>query len=162
MATLTAAQLTTFKADILANPGGWTVGSNNEIAEWYSQIASPDVWVLRNDIAVDDIVAAMDWATDYAAFKDDIPAIRFLLDDGTYDATSVQARDALNAVFAGAANTKGNVLATATRLANNLESLFKVSTTGPGGGDGTSQSSSAIPIVTGSATIQNVRDALAS
>lgn len=160
---LTTAQLTTLGNAIRANGSVATelaAGNIGGIRDWYNGESSPSFWVLKPDVAVDDMVSAMDWATDYAAFKDDIPAIGFLLSNGTYDPQQPNARDALNAVFAGATATKAAVLALATRIATEAEKLFAVTTTGPGGGNGTAQSTSAIAEVVGSLTTQNVDLAL--
>ena len=158
---LTDTQRTALTTDISGNTDPIILqaiadGNTGVIADWYNGTASPDFWILKRDVGVDAIVGAMDWATDYTAFKDDINAIRFLLDNGTYDPQPVGAREALNEVFSGAAATKSNVLSAATRLATYAEKLFAVTTTGPGGGDGSSQGASAIAEFIGNITFQDV------
>jgi hypothetical protein len=157
---MTPEQLQTFADDIAVN--GAIVGlSNSDIVIWYNTIASPDFWVFKSSVTVDAVVEAMDWAADYATFKDDVAGISLLLQNGTYRPVEPGAREALNAVFAGAANTKTAVLNVATRTATRGEQVFAETTTGPGGGDGTAQVNSAIARFEGNVTLQNVRDAKA-
>ena len=136
-------------------------GDNVTLRDWYNGLASPDFWILKSEVPVDDIVAAMEWGTEYATFKDDMEAISFLLSNGTYAPQPPNAREALSAVFAGATVTRSNILVTATRKASNAEKLFAVATTGPGGGDGSAQGTSAIPIVEGDLTLDDIRCAVA-
>jgi len=158
---LTQTQLQTLAAHLQANTDPVVVaalaaGNNNQLRDWYNTIASPDFWVLRSSIPVDEIVAAIDWGADYAAFKDDMPAIRFLLANGTYDPRQPNARAALNSVFAGAGVTKAAILALATYKASRAEELFAVPTDGPGGGDGSEQAEAAIAVVQGTLTTQDI------
>ena len=162
---MTPEQLVTFGTAIRANTDQGIIdaiaaGNNTYIRNWYNQLASPDVWVLQQDVSVDDIVGVIDWATDYAAFKDDMTAVQFLLSNGTYDPRTPNARAALNEVFSGAANTKAAILVLATRKATYAEGLFIEETTGPGGGDGSVQGQSAIATWVGEVTNVDVREAL--
>ncbi len=163
---MTPAQLQTFADDIENNTNQTVIdalaaGNNNGIRSWYNETASPDFWVFKGSIPVDSIVGAMDWATDYAAFKDDMDAIRFILDNGTYDPQPVNARNALSEIFSGATNTKAAILAVATQKATYFQKLFSTSTSGPGGGNGSAQGQSALASILSDCTLQNVRDAVA-
>jgi len=158
---LTNAQVATLATDIENNTNQTVIdalaaGNNNAIRDWYNEQASPNFWVLKNSISVDELVESLDWTGEYADFKDDMPAIRLLLDNGTYAPQPVGAREALNAVFTGAGNSKAAILGMATRTATNAEKLFAVSTTGPGGGNGSAQAQSAIPEVEGNITRDDV------
>jgi len=170
MAALTDAQLVTYKDDINANTDQEVIdalvaNNNSVISDFYNQESVPIVWLLRQDVTADQMIAAMDWPTDYdTGFKDDIPGLSLLLanEGRIYNASSVGSRDALNSIFAGASNSKAGILLVSTRKGSFLEALYKITATGPGGGDGTSQAGSAIAEVVGDSTVQNVRDALAS
>lgn len=165
--SLTESQLETLKSDIDANPGEF--GSipmgpdgHQQIADVYNVVVAPDFWVFKTSLTRKEVVDAMDWATDYATFKDDLPAIEFLLSRGggePYDPTEPGAREALSAVFAGANSTRGGLLVAVTRLATRGEKLFAVTTTGPGGGDGSLQAASAALVVQGNLSGQDVEKA---
>ena len=146
---LTDDDLAVLGTDIRANTDPIVVdalaaGDDQTIAAYYSEQTSPDFWGLRQFVGRNELIDAMDWAADYLAFQADIPAIEFLLDsnDG-YDPTTPSSREALNTLFAGASTSKTAILAAATKLVNRVEELFAFTTTGPGGGDGSAQVSSA-------------------
>lgn len=162
---LTSAQLVTLGNDIRGNAAvaqELADGNNNGIAAWYNQDASPDFWVLLDQLPVDDAIEAMDWAADYSTFKDDMTAFLLLFRNGTYGVRGPGARGALNSVLSGAGSSKANILAAATRLATYAEQLFATAASGPGGGSGGSQASAANTNATGPLTSANVRDALAA
>jgi hypothetical protein len=136
-------------------------GDNNAIVDWYNSVASPDFWVFKSLVDVKDILGSMDWATDYATFQSDVPAMSLLFTSGQYDPQTVQARDALNAIFAGASATKAAILAASVRTASNIEKLFATTTTGPGGGNGSLSTQSAIAVFSGTIDRRDVRAAVA-
>lgn len=63
---LTSAQLTALKADIAATPAiaskPNTADGNIEVADYYNQFASPDYFVWRSDVGVDEIFDKITWA----------------------------------------------------------------------------------------------------
>jgi hypothetical protein len=160
-------QLIILGDNIRANPDpdvmSWLAdGADNDIATWYSDAANqaPEVWVLVDSLTRDQVIASMDWAAEYdPGFKDDMTAIVFLV-AAQYDPRPAGNRHALNAVFAGASNTKTAVLAAATRAATPAESLYITPATGPGGGDGSSQGQSALAVFSGSVSSAEVSRAL--
>lgn len=163
---LNSTQCQTLADDMAANTNQAVIdalasGNNSALQEWYNGVAAPSFWVIISEVPVDDIVAAIEWDTDYVAFKDDVPALAFLLSNGTYGPQPPGAREALNQVFSGANATKNAVLAVATRLASYAEAIFAETTTGPGGGDGSSQATSAIPIVEGNLSLSDIQCAVA-
>ena len=162
---LTDAQKTTLGNDIRANTNltvidALATGSNNALKGWYNGQAVPDFWVFKGSVSVDAITAVMDWSANYAVFKDDMPAISFLLQNGSYDPRPVKAREALTAVFAGAGATQNAILVESTRLSSEAEKLFSSATTGPGGGGGSTQGTSAVSAFEGELSLQDIRDAL--
>jgi hypothetical protein len=161
---LTDSQLTTLGNHIRANPdvaAALAAGNLGDIRDAYNApTIDPVVWVFNAQVNVDDTVESLDWAGEYALFKDDLPAIRLLFDNGTYAVEGPGARAALNAVFANCPNTKTAILAAATRPATLAESLFVETATGPGGGDGTLQTAAATAVVAGAVTTQEIDLAL--
>jgi len=163
---LTAEQLQVFADDIAANTDPVVVdalahGNNNGIREWYAETAVPDFWVFVSTITVSDIKGAMAWSADYANFKDDMEAIRFLLANGEYDPRPKGSREALNSVFAACPTTKSGILDIAVRKVNRTEKLFAVADDGLAGGDGSAKNAAAIAVVEGPASLDDVRAAVA-
>lgn len=141
-------------ADMLA------AGNLGGIRDTYNADADPVVWVFEAQINVDNTVESLDWANEYAEFKDDIDAIRLLFDNGTYAVEGPGAREALNVVFANCPNTKAAILLAATRHATLAESLFIEAATGPGGGDGSAQTKAATAVFAGAVTTSEIDIAL--
>lgn len=61
---LTQAQLQTLKTDILANTdpeviAALAAGSNNAIADWYNQLASPSYWLYRSGVSAEELSNAI-------------------------------------------------------------------------------------------------------
>jgi len=62
---LTTAQLTTLKADIQGNANQTVIdalaaGAHNTIAAWYNQLASPDFYMYRSLVPLDEVSAAIE------------------------------------------------------------------------------------------------------
>jgi len=162
---LTQDQLQVLADDFAANTNPEVVAAvasqnANVLRDWYNQDASPECWVFKDTLDVEEVKGEMDWTADYAAFKDDFPAISFLLEGGSYDPRPAKSREALNAVFAGATTTKSALLLLAIRRASYVEKLFVGETTGPGGGDGTAEANAAIAAVSGAVSRDEVKEAL--
>ena len=87
MASLTAAQLSTFKTDIEGNANQTVVdalagGSNNALTDWYNTQAA-DFWVFKKVLTRKQVVDNMDWSTDYAAYSSkDLQAVEMIMKDG--------------------------------------------------------------------------------
>ena len=161
--SLTTDQLTTLGNHIQANQAvaaALAAGNLGDIRDWYNGTASPEFWVLKNNLDVDTAIEAVDWAADYAAIKDDMQTFLLLFRNGSYPTAGAGARAALNEVLSGASDSKQAILAAATRKATEAETLFAVDATGPGGGDGSAPMQSANTVFTGDITTQDVDLAL--
>lgn len=173
---MTPEQITTFAAHIEANTNqtiidALAIGNNNAIVAWYNQEASPAVWVLQTNVSKQDFWLALD----KSETLDDLPFtaveqwhidLMFSTNGGeSFDPQPEATRDALLLLFPGGAGNRPNsrtaVLLAATRKATYAEAIFIQAASGPGGGDGSTQTGSAIAIFSGDVTLQNVRDAVA-
>ena len=166
---LTADQLQTLKTDIQANsgPGGDfetipdTPDGDQAIADLYNETASPDFWVIRTSVEVDDMISGIDF-DEYLLLGDaNRDGIDLLMRNGTYNPAPENARDALVSLLpAGTAvNTRNGILDVSVRLATRGESVLSTPATGPAGGDGSAKTSSALLTHEGDITRFAVRDA---
>ena len=163
MASMTAAQLVTFKDDIEANHQSLIdSGRNNVIADIYSTDSDNTVW--RDLIEPEEAGLGFD-GEEFdgltTANTNRLTSWFASLPTG-FIASRKDHRDLFDGVFSGAggANTRANLAIVWRRLANELEKVFVVTGSTPTG-DG----SDGLPmtlVVEGDCTIQNVRDALAS
>ena len=162
---MTDAQLQVYSDSIAANTDPTVVnavaaGDHQAIAEWYNDVSIPDVWTLVSSISRTGMIASMDWPNEYdPGFKDDIEAIIFITGD-SYDPRPVESRNALNAAFSGAPNTKAGILGLATALTSYVRALFIQATTGPGGGDGSSNANAALDILNEDVSVDDTRTAV--
>lgn len=182
--SLTNAQLTTLGTHIRANAavaGDLAAGNLGAIADYYNGTATPSVFVFRVSVDTDtafksidkdeyiaipasgggsvaELVQAVEAAS--LARRQEV-ALNLLLANGTYDPQVESNRDALTKIFpASMPNTRAAFLADATRLASYVESLFIAIASGPGGGDGSSQATSAIAQWSGSVSFHDIDRAL--
>jgi hypothetical protein len=79
----------------------------------------------------------------------------------TFNPTLLNNRNGLSEIFGGQPNTKTALLGISARLGSEIEKVFAVPATGPGGGDGSAKAQSAEAVVEGPIDIQDVRDAVA-
>ena len=135
---LTPAQLTTLKANILANTDpaviqAITDGANNVIADWYNQLASPAYWLYRNMVTPSEIKQAID-INDMVNITDtdrsrvvDIIAIRSEIG---FNGESASDRAAFDDVFSAAAgdNSQQAIAALWKRQGTYAEKVFSLGT----------------------------------
>ena len=164
MAILTDAQLATFKSDIESNTDTVVVaalaaGANNAIADWYSLVASPDYWVFKNVVPISEVSSVIeldDVANMTSGDNEKLKTFYAIRSESGVFASKQTDRDGFNDIFSSAAgdDSQQALVALWKRLANNLEELFAT-------GAGTNANPSTMA-TDGNATLQNVRDALAS
>ena len=162
MATLTDAQLATFKVDIIANTNQAVIdalagGANNAIAEWYST-ETADYWVYRDLVPIDEVSAAIELDDIANMTTGDNEKLKtfYVIRQGGVFASKASDRNGFNDIFSAAAgdDSQQALIALWKRIANELEKLFAT-------GSGTNGSPSTTAVI-GDCTLQNVRDALAS
>jgi hypothetical protein len=129
--SLTQAQLTTLKTAILAETDASVVAARQApadtttIANFYNQIASPQVLLWKPVVKVDDLKPAVDWVS-FGNFTVQKQNTWFAMCQGmTIDATSANIRNGFGAVFTGATLTA--LTAVAQRSATRFEALFTTS-----------------------------------
>jgi len=168
---LTEAQLQTLADDMEANTDQTVIdalaaGNNNALVAWYNGQASPDFWVFKHSVDVDEVRRSIDWSevldgTDGLSVRQQW-GFNTLMHNGTYDPSEANNRNGLVAIFpASMPNTRAAMLADATTLATYAEALFAETASGPAGGDGSAQNKSAIAVFAGSLSLQDIRDAVA-
>jgi len=162
MATLTDAQLATFKADIIANTNQAVIdalagGANNAIAEWYSG-DTVDYWAYRNLVPIDEVSTAieLDDVANMTTGDNEKLKTFYVIRQGGVFADKASDRTGFNDIFSAAAgdDSQQALIALWKRLANELEKIFAT-------GTGTNGTPSTLAVV-GDCSLQNVRDALAS
>lgn len=140
---LTNAQLSTLKADILADPAlnafPQTADGAFAIAALYSLNASPDFWVWRTSIPQFEIVSFLSpdatswsWTTYIGRSQGERDGWREMFaDTGTINFSLPNVRQGLQDIFSGTAGAaqRTHLLAIGRRKARDVEKLFA---TGPG------------------------------
>lgn len=129
---LTSAQLTTFKAAILANTDPVVVqalldGNAGVIAAWYN--GDSDFWVFKASVSTEDIAKG---GIKYSEYETALGAAErstfdLIIRNGTIDPRDENVREGLFAVcfkFNKAPETTTRLLALIRRLANHAEKLF--------------------------------------
>lgn len=165
---LTAQQLADLKVDIDADPVFSilpnTPDDNQTIADAYNNdLEAPAFYVLEDNVEVDQIISGIDMA-EYVDEAKVTPAQRagfdLLMRNGTYNPEPPDARTALSVIFTGlATNSRDGILGVSVKQATRLEKLYAVATTGPGGGNGSTSTQSAIRAFKGTLGHQDVTDA---
>lgn len=157
---LTAAQLTTLKNDIAADPAFASVPHNSDgaflVAAAYNLPASPDFTVWKTDVPTSQCKQAMVWTEFIGRSAGEREAWQFMLSNGTINASDANVRQGILDIFSGAqgATSRSNLTAIAKRLATRAEKLFA---TGTG-----SNASPATMAFEGSLSYQDVQNAWAS
>lgn len=144
---LTAAQKTTLKADVLANPDAlaiYEVGDNTALAALYNTLASPAFWAWRTNVSRSDIYTKQNdlaqggaqsgfwnWTTfkNQGATEQTAWIQMFMGDQANFSAQNI--RDGVAAIFTGSAAAtaqRDHVLAIGRRTVTRLEKLFAVGT----------------------------------
>ena len=163
MATLTAAQLTTLKSDIEGNANQTVIdalaaGANNALADWYSGQASPDYWIFKDLVPIDEVSEAIDLddIADMTTGDNEKLKTIYTIRQGGVFASKLSDREGFDDIFSAAAgdDSQQALIALWKRLANELEVVYAT-------GAGTNADPSTAP-VQGACSLQNIRDALAS
>lgn len=180
--------LVTFGNDIRGNAALTNeVNSRNydAIAGWYNDAANTpgwysnptpaqDRWGIRSQVAVQEITAVLDWQDDFdftletdsvVLQKETIKQLQALqlYQSQTYWPGPAGSRDALEVIYSGKSGTRAAILALINRKTTPAETLFAVTATGPGGGDGSQQTRAAnFGVVEGPVSARTVERALAA
>ena len=121
---MTPAQLTTFKAAILADANLTALRSANEhgqIAAYYNAAGTGSIW--RPSISISELNTAIVWS-EFASLSTALQVTyQVIVATGTVDATSANIRAGFSTVFAGKTSLT-NLTAIAARTPTVLESLF--------------------------------------
>lgn len=137
MSTFTQSQLNAIKADIASKANTTYNGVTfanlqaltrlDQIAQYYNDIASPQVDIWRPDLTVDMITNVIVMA-DFIALSSAKQQAWFAMSQATFiDATSSVVRTNFVSIFGNGTTTTNSVTAIAKKAATNLESLFTVS-----------------------------------
>lgn len=161
---LTPAQLQTLKTDIESNTDQTVIdalaaGANNAIAAWYNQTASPDYYVYKNVVPINEVSAAIeldDVANMTTGDNEKLKTFYALRTQSGVFASKQSEREGFDDIFSAAAgdDSQQALIVLWRRLASNAEKLFAT-------GTGTSGDPS-VMAVDGAISLQDVRDALAS
>ena len=161
---LTPAQLTTLKADIQGNTNQTVIdalaaGANNAIADWYNETASPDWWVYKLNVPIEEVSEAIeldDIANMTTGDNEKLKTFYALRTASGVFPSKASERTGFDDIFSAAAgdDSQQALAALWRRTASNFEKLFS---TGTG-----SNADPATMEVQGPVSIQDIRDALAS
>ena len=165
---MTAAQLTTFKADIQANANqtvidALAVGDAGVIASWYNLDVSPDYWILRDDVPSQEIANAINLQNmaDITT-ADSGRAVQFFqiraVNGGGFHGSNASDRTAWDDVFSSAAGDESQqaIAALWQRTATNVERVFAAGAGGAGTSDGSSSANADITTFQGSVSSADV------
>ena len=165
---MTTAQLATFKAAIDAETDGELVGyrvsgADNSIAEWYSANASPDYWILRDDVPSEEVANAINLQNmaDITT-ADSGRAVQFFqiraVNGGGFHGSNASDRTAWDDVFSSAAGDESQqaIAALWQRTATNVERVFAAGAGGAGTSDGSSSANADITTFQGSVSSADV------
>lgn len=133
MATLTDAQLTTLKADIEGNSNQTVIdalaaGAHNTIAAWYNGTASPDFYVYRTLVPIDEVSEAIeldDIANMTTGDNEKLKTFYSIRQGGVF-ASKASDRAGFDDIFSAAAgdDSQQALIALWKRLATEAEKLF--------------------------------------
>lgn len=129
--SLTQAQLQTLKTDIEANTDPTVIaalaaGNDNAIAAWYNGDASPNYYVWKTLVTVDELREAVDWAEVVTSLTTNDLLSFQLLTASDVDPSNASIRTAFTEIFSVAQepNSRAALIAIAKRVATNTEKLF--------------------------------------
>lgn len=148
-------------ADLNVHPN--TPDGNFEVARLLNLPASPAFYVFRSSAGVDEIIGGIS-APEYLDESKVTPAardlLRLMLHNGTFDPQPDESRSKIISIFpASAPNSRAGILSACTRQANRAESVLAENATGPGGGNGSARTSSALLAFEGTVSRQDVETA---
>jgi hypothetical protein len=131
---MTDEELATFGAAIDAETdpelvGYRVAGASNAIANWYNQQQSPDYWIYRNLINIEEVQAAIeldDVVNMTTADVEKLNSIMNLRANAGFNGSKQSTRDAFDDVFSAAAgdDSQQAIAALWTRVANRIEVVF--------------------------------------
>jgi len=131
---LTDAQKTTLKADILANTDPAVVaalaaGDVGVIANWYNQPASPDYWIYKGVVPIDEVSAAIqldDVANMTTGDNEKLKTFYTIRSVSGVFASKASDRVGFDDIFSAAAgdDSQQALIALWKRLASNVEKVF--------------------------------------
>jgi hypothetical protein len=125
---VTPTQLTLLKNNIIENYSNlWNNQQFNQIAENYNVQASPNYYIWRTSISIDEIKKNIAWTEIIALTQGQRDTFRFLTEFGTIDASDANIREAFLAVFA-AGTTRDNLILLSKRTTTVAEKLFATGT----------------------------------
>jgi aspartokinase len=161
---LTAPQTQTLADDLTANTDPVVVaalaaGENNTLVSWYNGQASPDFYLWRTRMAVQEMREEhYDWSEVVSQLTtNELLSLRELTNQEALDPSRPTVRDAFAAIFSGpqTVNTRTSLLAAAKRTGTNAQQLFADTS----GGDG--QEATPATAVVESVSRHDMRDAVA-
>lgn len=126
--SLTPAQLSTFKAAILANPTAepmFTAGNDSGVAAYYNAANSGFIW--RPDLQPYDVARAVVWADYDALTATKKQTFEALLAIGALDATVAGIRTGFATVFGNPSASLTALTAAAQKVPTRFESVFTAS-----------------------------------
>ena len=164
---LTSGQLTTLKADILANTDPAVIqaladGNDGAVAEWYNLDAAPDYWIFRDLVPSDEVRDAIDAqniADMTSADRDRTVLLLGIRSDRGFSGANTRDRSAWDDIFSTAAGDESQqaILALWSRAASNTEKVFVLGTN-----TGATSALADTTSFQGDITFRDVRDALNS
>lgn len=129
---MTPAQLSTFKAAILADATAaplFSAGNDTAVAAYYNELGTGFIW--RPDLNLTDIANSVVWSDfdNVTAAKKGV--FQAMLQTGALDATKSSIRAGFTTVFGGASASTTALTAAAQRTPTKFEALFAVSNVVP-------------------------------
>ena len=131
---LTTAQLTTLKADIIADATLNAFPNNSDgafaIATAYNLLASPDFIVWRTQVPTADCKKAMVWTEFIGRSAGERDSWQFMLSNGVINGADTNIRQGIQDIFSGAqgAATRAALTALAKTKASRIQKLFSTGT----------------------------------
>ena len=131
--TLTPAQQTALKADILGNANQTVIdalalGAHNQLAAWYNGQAVADFWIFRQLVPMEEVQRAIELDDVVNMTTGDNEKLKtiFAIRQGGVFAVKLSDRDGFNDVFSAAAgdDSQQALIALWKRLATEAEKLF--------------------------------------
>lgn len=144
-------------------------GDANIIADHYNQPTNPAFYGFPSTVEVDDIIGATIGQNfnEYVSLNANAGitqlhhnAFDLLVRNGVIRPQNVEVRNALVGIFpaATASNTRSAILQAISRQANRVEQVLSSVGTGPGGGNGSSMTQSAILNFEGTVSTNDIQD----
>jgi len=136
------------------------------IAAWYNLPTSPAFWGFPASVSVDKVYLAISPA-EYLVLSGQAATtnlhhngLELLLRNGSIRPQSPEVRTWITTLLPAGTTplSRAAILAAVTRIMTNLEKVFKVTATGPAGGDGSAQNVAAVLAFEGSVNANDIQD----